>query len=189
MAALWHWEDHAIRARGFSPAPLNECEILRRLQQRHEEAVQSLVGSPEWPTLVNWFDMQTSGRILGSVKLALKCDHFHWCYGLNRTGALIAIEYIRAKGFNPVKTNVALKSTEPVAHSCSARCWGHVHVAHIAEGVSCADNVAAIKVWPSAKTKSEHFDGLVIRHGIDPLVFGTHTFERLKPQVVPFHLP
>lgn len=190
MAALWHWEDHASRARGFLPTPLDECDLLRRLHQRHLEAVQSLINSPEWPAVVNWFDQQMSGRVVGSVKLALKCDHFHWCYGLNRTGALIAIEYIKHRTRdNPVKTNVALKSTAPVAHTCSIGCWGHVHEAHLAQGVSCADDVDAIKAWPAAKTLPEHFDGLVVRHGIDPLVFGPRTFERLTPQVVPFHLP
>lgn len=189
MSALWHWEDHASRARKFSPTPLDECNLLGRLHQRHVEAVQSLVVSNEWPNVLAWFNQRMSQRIIGSVKLALKCNHFNWCYGLNRIVALIVIEYVKSKGIDPVKTNVALKATSPVAHSCGAGCWGEVHVAHLAQGVSCANDVNSIKTWPAAQTQSENFDGLVIRHGIEPLIFGLRTFERLKPQVVPFHLP
>ncbi|RCW65091.1 hypothetical protein DES41_11315 [Pseudorhodoferax soli] len=189
MLGLWHWEDHAVRARGFSPSPLDECILLRRLHTRHHEAVEALFGSPQWQAVQRWFDAKISRRNFGSVQLALRCDHFHWCYALNRTGALIAIKYFQSKGFDPILANVALKSTAPLAHSCSAGCWGHAHEAHLAQGVTCADDASAIHAWPAAQTTSGQYDGLVIRHGIDPLTYGPRTFDRLKPQIIPFHLP
>jgi len=189
FVALWHWEDHASRARNFVPKPLGDCEVLRRLHQRHADAVAALAASPEWSTVVQWLDNATAKRRLGSVELAFKCDHFAGCYPLNRTGALLTARYMQERGHSVLRSFSALKSTKPVGHSCAHGCWGHTHEAHIAQGVDCSHSEAAIAKWPASTSVSRVFDGLAIRHGIDPLTFGARTFERLKPQVVPFHLP
>ena len=187
--ALWHWEDHASRARNFVPKPVGDCEVLRRLHQRHAAAVEALAASPDWATALQWFDNATAKRRLGSVELAFKCDHFAGCYPLNRTGALLTARYMQERGHSVLRPFSALKSTTPNGHSCAHGCWGLTHEAHIAQGVDCSHSEAAITAWPAASTVSPKFDGLAIRHGIDPLTFGARTFERLKPQVVPYHLP
>jgi hypothetical protein len=189
FSALWHWEDNAGRARNFVPSPLAECEVLRRLHRRHIEAVDALASSPEWATVLQWLDTATTGRRLGAVELAFKCDHFSWCYPLNRTGALITARYLKDRGHDVLRFETALKSTAPRSHACGPSCWGQTHEAHLAQGVTCAHSEADIRTWPAANTLTEHVDGLAIRHGIDPLVFGARTFARMSPQVVPFHLP
>lgn len=186
---VWHWEDHANRSRGYAPHPLAECDLLRRLHARHQDAVEALTASSEWTTVADWFDERLSNRAVGSVFLALKCDHFGWCYGLNRSVALILLEYLKRRKVSVLKTHVAVQSTEHVAttHPCGHGCWGHKHRVHLAQNVSCATSDDDIK--SSKDTKPELYDGLVIRHGIDPLKFGPFVFDKLKPQVVPFHLP
>lgn len=190
MMGLWHWDEHARRALAFEPSPLDSCEILRRLHARHQEAVQDLTNSAEWPQLVAWFDRTTARRKLGSVHLALPCDHFHGCYGLNRTVALITIAYLNHKGLDPILPNTALLSTRALGHHpCTDGCWGQPHEARLATGVSCRTTTASLKVWNANDTVTLRVDGLVIRHGIDPLTIGSRTFERMTPQVVPMHLP
>jgi hypothetical protein len=190
FSELWHWEDHAARSRSFVPYPVKDCDLLRRLHLRHLDVLETLVKSPEWASIVGWLDVRTSGRKLGAVQLALKCDHFGWCYGLNRTVALIVLEYLSQKGVRVLNANAALKSTAHVGGGlCSTGCWGHAHETHVAQGVSCDDDDVAIGNWPTSSTLVEYFDGLVIRHGIDPLVFGPRVFEKLRPHTVPFHLP
>ncbi|HEY1131780.1 MAG TPA: NAD(P)-binding protein [Roseateles sp.] len=189
FTALWHWEDNALRSRSFVTGTPAECDVLKRLHQRHAEAVEQLATSRDWPAVLEMLDDVTSGRERGSVQLAFICDHFSWCYPLNRTTALLVARYLESRGHQVLRSFSAVQSTAAVAHLCKVGCWGKPHEVSVAQGVSCAHTAAARAAWPVKETTKFTVNGLVVRHGIDPLTFGRRTFSRLAPQVVPYHLP
>lgn len=187
---LWHWEDHAGRSRHLVTSVAEECELLRRLHLRHQEAVDAFASSSEWIVFTDWLDAKLFARSAGAVELLAKCEHFSWCYPLNRTVVLLVLRYLSERGVQAFRPFTALKSTEHLAAgACGLGCWGHTHSVELAVGVDCETSPAQVRSWAATGSRSESVDGLVIRHGIDPPSFGTVAFEKLKPQTVPLHLP
>ena len=192
LNAVWHWEDHARRSAQFAPQHLSICELQRRLHGRYAAVIQELTASPtDWNGVLSRLDpfVNGSGRPLDKVWLAVKGDHFDSCYPLNRVVVLVLLEYIRARkaSHEALLANTAVKTTSSAhAASCANGCWGNAHDVVLAQGVACDTTAKQIKSWTN--TRTERYDGLVIRHGIEPAVVAGAA-QMLTVQNLPFHLP
>jgi hypothetical protein len=188
---LWHWEDHAQRVRRIA-RPDELHFIQERLHARYEELVGNLVNSPDWDGVVSALDRKVGARPINKVYLAYKCNHFTWCYGLNHLVAMIVIAYARWRSreqqFEPTLPYHAAIATKDPGHGCHGICWGNSHPVVLGKDVQCKHDDEALSHWPEENREILTYDGLVIRHGIDPTsMFGKKV--KLRPQQIPFHLP
>ncbi|GEM_PF-3200565 len=194
VEGLWHWEDHAQRALRHEPQPINTCTIQYRLHARYEDLVEELVKSGDWPRVCTAFDkhIANKGRPFDEVYLAYPCDHFTWCYALNRIVALLVIAYVMERsskpGFDPRLPNRSVRATAALQHVCKDGCWGYTHLVRFATSVKCGAREAQLKAWPVDDIELSQYEGLVIRHGIDALAVNDAA-SRIAPQQMPFHLP
>jgi len=188
---VWHWEDHAQRARRIA-RPEELHRIQETLHARYKELVENLVKSSDWNGVMSALDHKVGRRSVDKVYLAYKCNHFSWCYGLNHLVTLIVMAYARARsltpGFEPGLPYRAALATQDLGHMCHSECWGKSHPVRLAIGVHCKHDNDVLKLWLEKDTEVLTYEGLVIRHGIDPTsVFGKKV--KLRPQQIPFHLP
>jgi len=187
---MWHWEDHAQRARRI--AWPNELHFIQeRLHARYQELVDELVKSSDWSRIRQALDDKIGKRSLDKVYLAYKCNHFSWCYGLNHLVALIVMAYARArsgKRFEPALPCHAAIATQNLGHVCERNCWGHRHPVVLGKNVHCHHDDDALKHWPEKDRYILTYEGLVIRYGIKPMTMLGEKVT-LCPQQIPFHLP
>lgn len=191
LANAWHWKEQATLALAFAPSPITKCEILSRHHARFATAIDAFAATPEWLNFKSWLDGVTRHRRPGTLKLLLKCTHFGECYPLNQAAALLVIRYLEDISAPSVERQTALMNTTALGgHTCGIGCWGQLHEIALARGTSCSVDDKAVAAWPSHKTSKMNSQGLVVRHGIEPLVHpGLPPQYYLPQQPVPAHLP
>lgn len=178
LASVWQWEELASLQR-MAGSPLDDCEILSRLHRRYDALVTALANSPRWPAVSAALRPWLAARPARNLRLAIMGDHFGACYGANRMTALIVAETLRRDhGAETFLYRHALKSTKPLHVDCGKGCWGQPHI-------------ASILAVPESACLQLPVCGIVVRHGIDPIVMlGTKKLaDRLSPLQSPRHLP
>lgn len=190
LSSLCHWEDHSRRSAAFAPEFFDACEHLERLHWRYQNLVERLLKTKDWNAVETALDALIGTRPADKVFIAQKGTHFDSCYPLNRIVTLFLVEHLRtAKGHSAVLPEVAVKAASlPSGVATADVLWGTAVNALLAHGVSCTHTHVDITSWPKSKTMPKLYDGLVIRHGIDPATL-TVKAKKLKPQIVPLHLP
>ena len=181
--ALWHWEELAARSAAFAPDHHSRCDRLAALHARYEHAVDEVL---VWPAVVAVLDGLIRGRPVKKVYLALKADHFDGFYPLNRLVALLCVAYLRREhAHNPLLTFRAMRAAAPLLPGAG---WGTPVDVEFALGTTCATTVADLKRWKKSALLRQLFDGIVIRHGIDPSTLSVKS-AALRLQQLPAHLP
>lgn len=185
--ALWHWEELTARSETFAPEYRSRCDRLAALHARYGYVVGALVANNKtWSKVAAAIKGLAAGRAMDKVFLALKADHFDGCYPLNRLVALLCVAYLwREHGHNPLLTFCAVRAAKPVLAGGG---WGISVEVEFALGTSCATSTIDLKSWKKSGLTTRRFDGVVIRHGIDPSTLSVKS-ARLRLQHVPAHLP
>ncbi len=184
---LWHWEDHVRRSSEFAPEYFDTCELLERLHYRYGELLMRIWTSPDMPKVMAALGALVGSRPVNKVFLAQKGNHFDACYPLNRALALSLLFSLSYSGHGPLLQNTAVKSATPSGPLATSNVpWGTSIDVELANGVDCSTSHAAIQAWMN--TTATTYDGIVVRHGIDPSTLSVKA-SKLKPQHVPPHLP
>jgi hypothetical protein len=192
VADVWQWEELTMLQQLVAPLPIDDCEVLRRIHVRYARLVDEMFGLPQGRHVEDYLQRITSGRPIDKLRLAVKADHFSGCYPLNRLTALLIARFIEStSGVHPVLYDTGVRSTVAHGHACSTGCWGQTHEVALATGATCDVKPDEVGSWPDADCDFKLFDGLVVRHGIDPTVYlGTRKLKRkLAPLATPRHLP
>ncbi len=191
LANAWHWKEQATLALALAPSPITKCEILSRLHKRYVDAIDQFAKTSDWRSFKSWLDSLVLPRRPGTLKILLKCKHFGECYPLNQAAALLVIQYLEDIGAPSVEVQTALMSTTALSgHVCGTGCWGQPHSITLARGTSCSVDDKAVATWSSHKTSKMDSQGIVVRHGIEPLQRpGLPPQYYLSQQPVPAHLP
>lgn len=192
IADVWQWEELTMLQQLVAPLPIDDCEVLRRIHARYASLVDEIFQLPQRQRVADHLQLITAGRPIDKLRLAVKANHFSGCYPLNRLTALLVAQFIETTtGAHPVLYDTGVRSTVAYGHACSAGCWGQPHEVALAKNAACHVKPDDVGAWPDADCDFKLFDGLVIRHGIDPTVYlGKGKLKRkLAPLATPRHLP
>lgn len=179
-------EDQAQRALLWSGTTEHDHDVLERLHGAHRSTVDAIVRSSVWPIITSALARLVGSRNVLGIEMTHSCTHFPAAYALNRFLVLLVARWLETQRTpSPLRSGVRLVRVDPAApgHVCTGGCWGPSHVATFVPH-ACLPGTA-----PSGSIAPLSYDGIVVRHGIEPHALAAGAARRVVRQSPPYHYP